>query len=144
MDMDGVRASVHAWCTSHVSWPLLHVRMLINFLFMYLILLKSAVHRHEGGTHLGKCLVNAACAVGFVACVNADKFSVMYLIVLKSLMHGHGRYTRLGTCLVYTPSFVACVAYEMLINFLFMYFILLKSAVHGHGQGKRLGTCLVL
>ena len=144
MGMDGVRASVHAWCTPHVSWPLLHVRMLINFLFMYFILLKSAVHRHEGGTHLGTCLVNAACVVGFVACVNADKFSVMYLILLKSLMHGHGRYTRLGTCLVYTPSFVACVAYEMLINFLFMYFILLKSAVHGHGQGKRLGTCLVL
>ena len=47
--------------------------MLINFLFMYFILLKSAVHRHEGGTHLGTCLVNAACVVGFVACVNADK-----------------------------------------------------------------------
>ena len=64
--------------------------MLINFLFMYFILLESAVHRHEGGTSLGTCLVNAVCVVGFVACVNADKFSVMYLILLKSLMHGHG------------------------------------------------------
>ena len=54
---------------------------------MYFILLKSTVHRHEGGTRLGTCLVNAACVVGFVACVNADKFSVMYLILLKSLMH---------------------------------------------------------
>ena len=61
---------------------------------------------------LGTCLVNAACAVAFVACVNADKFSVMYLILLKSLMHGHGRCTRLGTCLVYTPCVVAFVACE--------------------------------
>ena len=110
--MDDVRASVHAWCTPHVSWPLLHVRMQINFLFIYFISLKSAVHRHEGGTYLGTCLVNTTCVVGFVACVNADKFSVMYLILLKSLMHEYGRYTRLGTCLVYTPSFVAFVACE--------------------------------
>ena len=79
---------------------------------MYFILIKSVVHRHEGGTWLGTCLVNAACVVGFVACVNADKFSVMYLILLKSLMHGHGRCTRLGTCLVYTPCFMAFVACE--------------------------------
>ena len=32
--------------------------------------------------------MNAACVVAFVACVNADKFSVMYLILLKSPMHG--------------------------------------------------------
>ena len=57
---------------------------------MYFSLLKSAVHRHERGTRLGTCLVNAACVVAFVACVNADKFSVMYLIFIKSLMHGHG------------------------------------------------------
>ena len=61
---------------------------------------------------LGTCLVNAVCVVAFVACVNADKFSVMYLILLKSLMHGHGRCTRLGTCLVYTPCVVAFVACE--------------------------------
>ena len=46
------------------------------------------------------CLVYAACVVVFVACENADKFSVMYLILLRSPMHGHGRGTRLGTCLV--------------------------------------------
>ena len=92
------------------------------------------MHRHEGGTHLGTCLVNAACVVGFVASVNADKFSVMHLILLKSLMHGHGRYTHLGTCLVYTPSFVAFVACENADKFFcFMYFILLKSALHEHG-----------
>ena len=50
--------------------------------------------------------------MGFVACVNADKFSVVYLISLKSLMHRYGRYPRLGTCLVYTPSFMAVVACE--------------------------------
>ena len=61
---------------------------------------------------LGTCLLHAACVVAFVACVNADKFSVMYLILLKSLMHGHGRCTRLGTCLVYTPCVVAFVACE--------------------------------
>ena len=86
--------------------------MLINFLFMYFILLKSVVHRHEGGTRLGTWLVNAACVVGFVACVNADKFPVMYLILLKSLMHGHGQCTCLGTCLVYTLCVVAFVACE--------------------------------
>ena len=68
----------------------LHVRMLINFLFMYFILLKPAVHRHERGTRLGTCLVKATCVVAFVACVIVDKFSVMYLTLLKSLMHGHG------------------------------------------------------
>ena len=92
---------------------------------MYFILLKSAVHRHEGGTRLGTCLVNAACVVGFVACVNADKFSVMYLILLKSLMHGHGRCTRLGTCLVYTPCLWPLLHVRMLINFLFMYLAIL-------------------
>ena len=66
----------------------------------------------DEGTHLSTCLVYAACVIAFVACVNADKFSVMYLILLKSLMHGHGRCTRLGTCLVYTPCVVAFVACE--------------------------------
>ena len=61
---------------------------------------------------LGTCLVNAACVVAFVACVNSDRFSVMYLILLQSLMHGHGRCTCLGTCLVYTPCVVAFVACE--------------------------------
>ena len=59
-----------------------------------------AVHGHGRGTCLCTCLVYAACIVAFVACENADKFSVMYLILLKSPMHGHGRGTRLGTCLV--------------------------------------------
>ena len=66
-----------------MSWPLFHVRMLINFLFMYLVLLKSAVNGHGRGTRLGTFLVNAACVVAFVASVNADKFSVVYLILLK-------------------------------------------------------------
>ena len=61
---------------------------------------------------LGTCLVNATCVVVFVACVNADKFSVIYLILLKSLMHRHGRCTCLSTCLVYSPCVVAFVAYE--------------------------------
>ena len=57
-------------------WPLLLVRMLINFLFMYMILLKSAVHRHGRGTCLDTSLVYAPCVMVFVACENADKFSV--------------------------------------------------------------------
>ena len=61
---------------------------------------------------LGTFLVNAACVVAFVACVNAGKFSVMHLILLNSLMHGHGRCTRLSTCLVYTPCVMAFVACE--------------------------------
>ena len=90
----------------------MHVRMLINFLFMYFILLKSVVHRHERGTRLGTCLVNTTCVVAFVACFNADKFCVMCLILLKSPMHRHGRGTGLGTCLVYAPCVVAFVACE--------------------------------
>ena len=76
MGMDEVRALVHAECTPPMSWPLLHVRMLINFLFMYLILLKSVVHRYGQGTRLGTCLVQhqcVSCAVVSAACVNADK-----------------------------------------------------------------------
>ena len=64
--MDDVRASVYAWFTPRVSWPLLHVRMLINFLFMYFVLLKSALHRHGQGKRLGTCLVfqpHASCVV---------------------------------------------------------------------------------
>ena len=61
---------------------------------------------------LGTCLVNAMCVVAFVACVNADKFSIMYLNSLKSLLHGHGLCTHLGTCLVYTSCVVAFVACE--------------------------------
>ena len=37
----------------------------------------------DEGTHLSTCLVYATCVVAFVACVNADEFSVMYFIVLK-------------------------------------------------------------
>ena len=61
---------------ARVSWPLLHVRMLMNFQFMYLILLKSAVHGHGRGTRLGTCPVYAPYVMAFVACVNADGFSV--------------------------------------------------------------------
>ena len=35
------------------------------------------------GTHLSICLMYAACVVAFVACVNADDFSVMFFILLK-------------------------------------------------------------
>ena len=59
--MDEARASVHAECTPPMSWPLLRVRMLINFLFMYLILLKSAMHRHGRGMRLGTYLVQQQC-----------------------------------------------------------------------------------
>ena len=62
----------------------------------------------DEGTHLSTCLVYAACVIAFVACVNADKFSVMYLILLKSPVHGHGRGMRLGTCLVQLQC-VSCV-----------------------------------
>ena len=82
----------------YVPWPLLHVRMLIKFLFVFFISLKSAMHGHKRGMRLGTCLVNAACVVAFIACVNDDKFSVMYLILLKSLVYGHGRGKWLGTC----------------------------------------------
>ena len=66
----------------------------------------------DEGTHLSTCLVYAACVIAFVACVNADKFSVMYLILLKSLVHGHGRGTSFSTCRVYAPYVVAFVACE--------------------------------
>ena len=62
--MDEARASVHAECTPPMSWPLLRVRMLINFLCMYLILLKSAVHQHGQG----RALVHALCSSS-VSCV---------------------------------------------------------------------------
>ena len=48
----------------------------MNFLFIYLILLKSAMHRHGHGVRLGACLLYTPCVVAFVACVNADEFSV--------------------------------------------------------------------
>ena len=70
------------------------------------------MHGHGRGTGLGTCLVYAPCVVAFVACENADKFSVMYLILLKSPMHGYGRGTGLGTCLVYAPCVMAFVACE--------------------------------
>ena len=89
--MDEARASVHAECTPPMSWHLLHVRMLINFLFMYLILLKSAVHRHGRGTRLGTCLVQqqcVSCAVASAACVAANKCCVLFLISLYLLCTG--------------------------------------------------------
>ena len=66
----------------------------------------------DEGTHLSTCLVYAACVVAFVACVNADKFSVIYFILLKSDVHRQGQGTRLGACLVNAVcvmAFVACV-----------------------------------
>ena len=47
-----------------------------------------AVHGHGQGTRLGMCLVYAAGVVAFVACVNADDFSVIYLILLHQLCMG--------------------------------------------------------
>ena len=66
----------------------------------------------DEGTHLSTCLVYAACFIAFVACVNADKFSVMYLILLKSPVHGHGRGASFNACRVYAPYVVAFVACE--------------------------------
>ena len=37
----------------------------------------------DEGTHLSTCLVYTACVMAFVACANADEFSVLYLILLK-------------------------------------------------------------
>ena len=82
--------------------------MLINIMFMSLVFFTSAVHVHGRGTGLGTCLVYAPCVVAFVACVNADEFSVMYLILLNSVVQGHGRGTGLSTCLVLEPCVVCC------------------------------------
>ena len=46
-----------------------------KFSVVYLVLLKSPMRRHKGGTGLVTCLVYAPCVVAFVACENADKFS---------------------------------------------------------------------
>ena len=35
----------------------------------------------DKGTHLSTCLVYATCVMAFVACVNADEFSVLYFIL---------------------------------------------------------------
>ena len=56
---------------------------------MYLFLLKPVVHGMDEGTHLSTCLGYAACVVAFVACENADEFSVLYFILLKTAMHRH-------------------------------------------------------
>ena len=87
--------------------------------------------------------MNAACVVAFVACVNADKFSVMYLILLKSLVHRHGRGASFNTCRVYAPYVVAFVACENADKF-FVYvpdFIEVSCALAW--TRARLGTCLV-
>ena len=96
-----------------VSWPLLHVRMLINFLFMYFILLKSAVHGHGRGKRLGTCIVlqpHVSCAVSLQ---HEPMFQCPGCERLKMLaVHGHGRGRCLCTCLVYAAcveAFVACV-----------------------------------
>ena len=87
--------------------------------------------------------MNAACVLAFVACVNADKFSVIYLILLKSLVHVLGRGTSFSTCRVCAPYVVAFVACENADKFPVYVPDLLKSVVHWYGQGTRLGTCLV-
>ena len=43
------------------------------------------MHGHGRGTCLGACLVDAACVVAFVACVNGDEFSVMYSVLLHQI-----------------------------------------------------------
>ena len=85
-------------------------RLLFQLYLMYSILLKSVVYGHGRGTHLGTCLVYAACVVVFVAYMNGDKFALMCLILFQSVVHGHGRGTRLGTCLLYATCVVAFVA----------------------------------
>ena len=139
---------------------------------MYLILLKSAVHRHGRGTRLGTCLVYAPCVVAFVACVNADEFSVMYLILLNSVVHGHGQGTCLSTYLVLEPCVVCrefaaavnvsicqlCIGMEeasalvsalcsscvrLVLWVCSMCQCLIMLVVHGNGRGMRLGTCLL-
>ena len=57
-------------------------RVLFQLYLMHFVLIKSVVHRNGRGTHLGTCLVYAACVVAFVACVNGDRFYFMYLILL--------------------------------------------------------------
>ena len=92
---------------------------------------------------LGTCLVDAACVVAFVACVNADKFSVMYLVLLKSLMHRHGRCTCLDTCLVYSPcvmTFVACENADKLSVYL-LHFIEVSCARAWTRQAPWYVTC---
>ena len=96
---------------------------MISFLFMYLVLLKSAVHGHGRGKRLGTCLLYAPCVVAFVAYVNAYKFSVIYLILLNSVVHGHGRGMHLGTCLV----LCACTSNWSKIR-IFSFFALLGPA----------------
>ena len=60
-----------------VGWQ----RVLFQLYLICSILLKSVVHGHGQGTHLGTCLMYVACVVAFVTCVNGDEFSVMYLIL---------------------------------------------------------------
>ena len=115
--MDVVRASVHAWCIAHVSWPLLHVRMLINFWSMYFILLKSVVHGHGQGKCLGMCLVLQPRASCVMSLWHVPMFQCAACERLKMLaVHGHGRGTCLCTCLVQQQCVSSAVAFAVCIN----------------------------
>ena len=81
--------------------------MLIDFLFMYFILLKSVVHKHERGTRLSTCLVYTSCVVAFDACENADKFSVYVPDFIEV------NYARAWTR--HAPWYVPCVAVVCLV-----------------------------
>ena len=56
-------------------------RVLFQLYLMYLFLLKPVVHGVDKGIHLSTCMVYATCVMAFVACMNADEFSVLYFIL---------------------------------------------------------------
>ena len=134
--MDNVRASVHAWCTARVLWPLFHVRMLMNFLFMYFILLKSAVHGHGRGTRLGTCLVQlqcVSCVVASATCMTADKCSVLLMMTQRWLCTGMDE-----ACTLVRALCNSSVSRVSLLSSMFHCFHFLVG--RGHARGMRLGT----
>ena len=71
--MDEARASVHAKCSPHVLWPLLHASMVMSFCYV-LDFIKLALQGHGRGKSLGTYLVLQLRVSGVVSLKHVSMF----------------------------------------------------------------------